>query len=71
MKHKCLVCGIEFALVHERRYTARENSMSGLAAVAGGAEPALHDAFDCPECGCQNVINPRLRKVDTHEHKES
>jgi DNA-directed RNA polymerase subunit RPC12/RpoP len=48
-----------------RRYTAVGNKITGVAAALGGTEkPIIYDAFDCPSCGCQIVVNERLRRVD-------
>lgn len=56
---KCKVCGIKFRPTTWRRYTA------GVAAVFGGTEkPIVYDVFDCPSCGCQIIVNERLRRVD-------
>lgn len=71
MKHKCTVCGAEFALVHERHYIVRDDCAVGLAVALGNTnEPAMYDAFDCPECGCQNRVNTRMRRVGAHGKKE-
>lgn len=58
----CSVCGRDFPLLAENRYTARNNTLSGLAALTGGSEEGLFDAVDCPHCGCQNILNQRKRE---------
>lgn len=60
----CSVCNRDFALIVEEHYVAREPGRTGLSAIAGGEEPKLWDAFDCPYCGCQNRVHPRARMVD-------
>lgn len=61
----CEVCGREFALMHEDRYTVRGVQKSGLIASIGSeTEPVMWDAFDCPYCGCQNRTIIRMRTVD-------
>lgn len=61
----CEVCGREFALMHEDRYTVREEKRGGLAAAfADTPEPTMWDAFDCPYCGCQNRVIIRKREVE-------
>ena len=61
----CEVCGREFALMHEDRYTVRSEENSGLMAALGKeAEPLMWDAFDCPYCGCQNRVQVRKRTVE-------
>lgn len=62
-KITCGVCKKEFDLMHERRYTAREEGRIGVASISGGLEPLLFDAFDCPFCGCQNIVGNRKREM--------
>ena len=57
----CAICGRDFPLLIEEQYVATEPNLKGFAAIAGGTEPTLWDAFDCPHCGCQNRVNPRMR----------
>lgn len=61
---KCKVCGHEFAMISKRRYTARGNKTVGISNIVEDKESQLYDAFDCPECGCQNLVNERLRKEE-------
>lgn len=62
MNIKCKVCGCEFPPVAERHYIARDNGNVGLvAAFQSNAEENIYDAFDCPMCGCQVVVNERKR----------
>lgn len=68
---KCPVCGYEFAALADNRYTVdgthnygRFNYLRDKIIVSGDAVVnGEHDAFDCPMCGCQLVVNPRLRTV--------
>lgn len=62
----CKVCGRNFPLIYEKRYTARDNEKSGVAMTLAGSESVLYDAIDCPHCGCQNILQTRKR-VDTSE----
>lgn len=64
---KCPVCGYEFAALADNRYTVdgahnygRFNYLRDTTIVDG-----KHDAFDCPMCGCQMVVHPRLRTVSS------
>ena len=59
----CETCGRGFALMAEERYTVRTVEKTGLASAFSGEESDLYDAFDCPHCGCQNVVNKRLREL--------
>lgn len=54
----CVVCGRDFDLIAEEHYVARSNEYTGLKAIAG-SEVIHYDAFDCPHCGCQNVMQER------------
>lgn len=70
----CHVCKRSFPLIFERHYTARGVTTSGLIATFGNSEPQLHDAFDCPHCGCQNIVGDRLREYNPdaqqNDHEE-
>lgn len=71
--YKCKVCNKEFELQKEGHYIARDIGKTGLSALAGGSEEELYDTFDCPHCGCQNIMQKRKRScinievVDTEE----
>ena len=60
--HVCETCGRGFALIAEERYTVRTVEKTGLAGAFSGEESDLYDAFDCPHCGCQNIVSARLRQ---------
>lgn len=60
----CCVCGRDFPLFAECRYTVRNRKPLTAIAAIGSFEPALHDAFDCPHCGCQNLVGERLVACD-------
>lgn len=70
----CHVCKRSFPLIFERRYVVRGVKASGPVATFGNPEPQLHDAFDCPHCGCQNIVGDRLREynpdVQQNDHEE-
>nr|DAL28802.1 MAG TPA_asm: RimK-related lysine biosynthesis protein, Probable-dependent amine/thiol ligase family Amino-group [Caudoviricetes sp.] len=53
---KCKICGKEFELKKENKYLVTEK----IAAFGALTElPKTFEAFDCPHCGCQNVMNIR------------
>lgn len=58
---KCNVCGCEFPAVADKRYTARDNTRTGLSTAFGHDEEKIYDAFDCPMCGCQVIAQERKR----------
>lgn len=57
----CKICGRDFPLISEERYTVRDNEKTGIAVAFDGSESILYDAFDCPHCGCQNIVQERKR----------
>ena len=73
----CRVCGRVFPLIAEKHYVARAGVGNGVLSSLASTEPELHDAFDCPHCGCQNLVGARLRvnaltpeQVDDEEEDE-
>ena len=59
--YKCKVCNKEFELQRKDHYIARDSGKTGLSALVGSSEEELYDTFDCPHCGCQNVMQKRKR----------
>jgi len=58
--YTCKVCGRDFPLLIEEQYVATDPRATGLVATFVSMDKAnQYDAFDCPHCGCQNVIQPR------------
>lgn len=56
----CKVCGRDFALMAEEHYVAQDPQRVGAIANLVSTDRALEfDAFDCPHCGCQNVMQER------------
>lgn len=54
---KCKICGMEFELKKENKYLCG-NLFSVEEAMSGKCHK-LKEAFDCPYCGCQNIVNDR------------
>lgn len=50
---ECGICGKEFELKKEKKYLIRKSGLSVL------IDKNNLEAFDCPYCGCQNVVNER------------
>lgn len=50
---KCKICGKRFKLMKENRYLATEKigALEGLTKAS-----KIFEAFDCPHCGCQNIV---------------
>lgn len=53
---KCKVCGKRFRPLEKNKYIAVEKlgTFEGLTKAAKQFE-----CFDCPKCGCQNIVNIR------------
>ena len=62
---KCKVCGTNFELKVDNHYIARDGMVirTGISSLVGSSneESKLYDTFDCPVCGCQNVVQERKR----------
>lgn len=56
-KIRCKVCGTRFSPKAENRYIAEER-VTGLAALT--TTGTTYEAFNCPQCGCQNVVGEIL-----------
>lgn len=61
--YTCDVCGHDFPLIAEENYVVREDGRRGLQTVIADSEERMFSAFDCPHCGCQNVVAVYLRPV--------
>ena len=60
--YKCKICGNEFELKIEEHYVSRDPGEERLGFASLNAvvkENKLYDAFDCPYCGCQNIMQER------------
>ena len=58
--HICKVCKTNFELLKENKYIACDNK--GVQTIATGYK--YYECFDCPKCGCQNIVNIREKEVD-------
>ena len=59
---KCNACGLNFEATKEGHYIAREKGSKGFSNLSGTEEP-IFDAFDCPRCGCQIIVQERKRHI--------
>jgi len=53
---KCKVCGKYFRLKSENRYEAIKIPV-GFNMLT--QDTITYECFDCPKCGCQNIVNIR------------
>lgn len=73
---ECAICGFRFILVSERHYISRDPGVYGLSAAFGShEEEKIYDSCDCPQCGCQIILQERKRTYnpipeDTKEDDE-
>lgn len=69
MMLKCKVCGKEFEATTKGHYIARDNIKQGAVTVLSSEEENLFDAFDCPHCGCQLIVQGRKRQFEEKDQK--
>ena len=68
---ECSVCGMKFAPIAHWRYSVEEDKITGMfAGISSTERPPLHDAFDCPRCGCQIIANSRMRRAILEDKKQ-
>lgn len=68
---KCKICGTEFPALEKMHYIARDNSRTGAVVVISKDEEKIYDAYDCPMCGCQVIVQERKRKYTPIKQSES
>lgn len=69
-KLKCKICECEFVPDKKEHYISRDEVKVGLSNLAGGIEAKIYDTFDCPQCGCQNIMGERKRSICGENVKE-
>lgn len=60
-KVTCKICGFEFPPIDANHYISRDPEKTGIVSAISGQESKIFDTFDCPWCGCQNVVQERKR----------
>lgn len=55
LKYTCKVCKNQFELNKDSKYVVAEDK--GVINVMNGIK--YYECFDCPKCGCQNIVNIR------------
>lgn len=56
---KCKICGKRMKLKAENRQEIKKNKSLGECLTKSGSSMQIYEAFDCPHCGCQNIVNIR------------
>lgn len=69
-KLKCKICECEFVPEKKEHYISRDEVKFGLSNLTGGMEEKIYDTFDCPQCGCQNIMCERKRSLIGKNVKE-
>lgn len=60
---KCKVCGDNFTPYKSNKYEVVIPSMFG--------PDSIGEAYDCPWCGCQHIVNTKYMTVEEHLKKMS
>lgn len=61
---KCSICGGAFKLDADKHYISRDDGEVGVVTLfKAQPEGQLYDTFDCPHCGCQNMVQKRKRAI--------
>lgn len=67
-KNKCKICGYKFYLTKDNLYTVKERLS---VAEALTKQPFIAEAFDCPMCGCQNIVGIREERMKVNNENAS
>lgn len=63
-KIKCKICDCEFVPELKSHYVSRDLGKTGVVSVfQSNDETQFYDTFDCPQCGCQMVMQERKRTI--------
>lgn len=65
---KCKICGTEFPAIKEKHYIARDNNRTGAVVVFAKDEEKTYDAYDCPMCGSQIIVQERKRNFEPYDN---
>lgn len=65
----CKICERDFPLIVEDHYVAQDPQKVGAIANLVSVDRAFEfDAFDCPHCGCQNIMQNRKPCLFSEEY---
>ena len=65
---KCKICGERLRLDKEYRYEVVK--VPTALGVLGGQHTTVFEAFDCPKCGCQNIVNVKEVSTNVADEKD-
>lgn len=60
-KIKCKVCGNRYTPDIKNRYEARLSSETVVTLIKSAK---VAECFDCPQCGCQTIVNERHTRTE-------
>lgn len=58
---KCKICNKKFELLKENRYMVTNENLKEISKIGLSN---VFEAFDCPYCGCQNIVGNRYMNID-------
>lgn len=58
---KCKICNKEFELLKENRYMVTNENLKEISKIGLSS---VFEAFDCPYCGCQNIVGNRYMNIN-------
>ena len=65
---KCKICGTEFPAIKEKHYIAKDPGMTGAVIAVCNREEKIYDAYDCPMCGSQIIVQERKRNFEPDDN---
>lgn len=65
---KCKICGTEFPAIKEKHYIAKDTGMTGAVIAVCNREEKIYDAYDCPMCGSQIIVQERKRNFEPDDN---
>ena len=65
---KCKICGTEFPAIKEKHYIAKDPGTTGAVRAVYNNEEKIYDAYDCPMCGSQIIVQERKRNFEPDDN---
>lgn len=67
---KCSICGKVFGLYKKNHYISIDDDTIGVSTIMRKEQVPIYDTFDCPFCGCQNIVSRRKRTYLNNKEEE-
>lgn len=58
---KCKICNKKFELLKENRYMVTNENLKEVSKIGLSI---VFEVFDCPYCGCQNIVGNRYMNIN-------